>query len=39
VQWIDPNSATDKVADVAHDDIDRLHRKLTKWGASVRANR
>lgn len=38
-QWIDPELGNHKVADITHDDIDRLHRKVTKTGTSVRANR
>ena len=46
-QWIEPELGSRKVADVTHEDIDRLHRKIThrksprkgQKGAPVRANR
>jgi len=38
-QWIDPELGGRKVADVTHQDIDRLHRKITNKGTAVRANR
>jgi integrase len=46
-QWIEPELGSRKVADVTHEDIDRLHRKIThrksprrgQRGTPVRANR
>jgi integrase len=38
-QWIEPELGSRKVADITHEDIDRLHRKITRRGAKVRANR
>ena len=38
-QWIKPELGNRKVADVRHEDIERLHRKITTRGAPTRANR
>jgi integrase len=38
-QWIKPELGNQKVADVRHEDIERLHRKITTRGAPTRANR
>lgn len=38
-QWIEPELGAKKVADVKHVDIEALHRKITKTGTPVRANR
>jgi hypothetical protein len=38
-QWILPQLGSQKVADIQHSDIDRLHQKITAHGTSVRANR
>jgi integrase len=38
-QWIKPELGNRKVADVRHEDIERLHRKVTARGTPTRANR
>jgi integrase len=38
-QWIAPELGSLKVAEVRRSDVDRLHRKITKAGTPVRANR
>jgi integrase len=38
-QWIKPELGTRRVADVTREDIDRLHRRITKRGTPYRANR
>jgi hypothetical protein len=38
-QWIRPQLGTHKVADIRAVDIERLHRKITRHGTPVRANR
>jgi integrase len=38
-QWIAPELGSLKVAEVRTSDVDRLHRKITKAGTPVRANR
>jgi integrase len=38
-KWIEPALGGRKVVDITHDDIDRLHAKITKAGSPIRANR
>jgi integrase len=38
-QWIKPELGNQKVADVRHEDVEQLHRKITTRGAPTRANR
>jgi integrase len=39
IRRIEPDLGNRKVADVTHQDVDRLHRKITAAGKMVRANR